>query len=218
MPDANPAGVVGIPGGSESSPAGWPAPRPRIRYHRRAPPRPARDPMPDSPEAYAAHIADIRRDLVAQGVVVREMVERAFDAIFARDLDEARGVIARDDDVDRVDLAVEQSAVDLLVEIARSKCDLGPGPIREILVCVKVNNELERIADAATAPPMVTGGCGRWTGLGQAQLGSNWISSPSKLASSCVHSAFISRTFSRRRSRRWLKARPWLRISSTHQP
>jgi len=101
-------------------------------------------------ETYTRRIGELRRELVAQGVLVREMAESAFDAIFARDLDEARRVIARDDEVDRVDLAIEQSAVDLLAAIARAECDLGAGPIREILVYVKVNNELERIADAAT--------------------------------------------------------------------
>ncbi len=107
--------------------------------------------MGDTAEAYAARIATIRSDLVVQGVLAREMTEHAFDAIFARDLDVARKVIARDDEVDRVDLLVEQSVVDLLVDIARSECDIGAGLIREILVCVKVNNELERIADAATS-------------------------------------------------------------------
>ncbi|MEZ6243458.1 MAG: PhoU domain-containing protein [Phycisphaerales bacterium] len=106
--------------------------------------------MADKIETFKRRIAELRRDLVAQGVVTREMTESAFDAIFARDLEEARRVISRDDEVDRVDLAIEQSAVDILADIARSECDLGSGPIREVLVCVKVNNELERIADAAT--------------------------------------------------------------------
>ncbi len=107
--------------------------------------------MPDPIAQYASRIAGIRRDLVAQGRIAREMTEQSFDAIFARDVETARTVIGRDDEVDRVDLEIEQAAVDLLTDMARAECDIGAAAIREVLVCVKVNNEVERIADAAAA-------------------------------------------------------------------
>lgn len=107
--------------------------------------------MSDPRQGYSDRIAHIRTELVAQGAIVRDMAEGAFDAIFARDRSVAQRVVTKDDEVDRVDLAVEQQAVDLLCDIAGGQCELPSEPIREILVCVKVNNELERIADAATA-------------------------------------------------------------------
>ena len=62
------------------------------------------------------------------------------------------------------------------------------------------------------------GGWGFWTGFGHDQLFSNCTCSPEKLASSFVQISFISRIFSRKISRRCLKSRPWLRISSRFQP
>lgn len=100
---------------------------------------------------FEARIKALRDDLVAQGSRVREMVELSFDAIFARDLAAAKRVLEADDEVDRVDLQVEQDAVDLLCDISKATDGLGANHLRELLVCVKVNNELERIADAAGA-------------------------------------------------------------------
>lgn len=100
---------------------------------------------------FEARIRTLRDDLVAQGSRVREMVELSFDAIFARDLAAAKRVLEADDEVDRVDLQVEQDAVDLLCDVSKSSGGLSANHLRELLVCVKVNNELERIADAAGA-------------------------------------------------------------------
>ena len=100
---------------------------------------------------FEGRIDALRHDLVSQGSRVREMVEQSFDSIFARDLDVAKRVLQADDEVDRVDLQVEQDAVDLLCDISKATDGLGADRLRELLVCVKVNNELERIADAAGA-------------------------------------------------------------------
>ncbi len=88
---------------------------------------------------------------MTQGALVREMVEHSFDSIFARDLDVAKKVLESDDEVDRIDLKVEQDAVNILCDVSSATDGLGADRLRELLVCVKVNNELERIADAAGA-------------------------------------------------------------------
>lgn len=102
-------------------------------------------------DRFDGRIEEIRSDLVAQGARVREMIEGAFDAIFARDLDAAKRVLDADDEVDRVDLQVEHDAVGLLCDISEATGGIGADGLREILVCVKVNNELERVADCAGA-------------------------------------------------------------------
>ncbi len=107
--------------------------------------------MTNPPEPYTERISALRSDLVAQGARVREMVERSFDSIFARDVGVAQTVIEADDEVDRVDLQVEQDAVNILYDVSRATAGLTSDSLRELLVCVKVNNELERIADAAGA-------------------------------------------------------------------
>ena len=51
----------------------------------------------------------------------------------------------------RPDIEIEREAVDLLTQAAHDTCPLDPGQIRKLLTAVKVNNELERVADAASA-------------------------------------------------------------------
>lgn len=92
----------------------------------------------------------IRVALTRQGNRVTEMASQAFDAVYQRDTASAAGIVARDDEVDRADVEIERRAVDLLVRSANEACEVGSGPVRSVLTCVKVNNELERIADAAT--------------------------------------------------------------------
>jgi phosphate transport system protein len=105
--------------------------------------------MSSTPKPFADRIDALRQSLVVQGALVREMVEHSFDSIFARDLELARKVIESDDEVDRIDLEVEQDAVNILCDVSKAADGLGADRLRELLVCVKVNNELERIADAA---------------------------------------------------------------------
>ena len=68
------------------------------------------------------------------------------------------------------------------------------------------------------APPMRIGGCGVATGLGQLHDGEKLTNSPSKDASSSVHSARIASTFSRVTARRRFGSTPWCSISSSFQP
>jgi phosphate transport system protein len=79
------------------------------------------------------------------------MADRAFASIYARDADAARAVIADDDRVDAADVAIEKDAVALMSDIARDACPLPDSSLRSLLTVVKVNNELERVADAASA-------------------------------------------------------------------
>ena len=107
--------------------------------------------MPTTPESFAARLTDLRRQLAEQGDRVRAMVEAAFDSVYARDAEAARSVLARDDEIDRVDLAIERAAVAMLADATRDGAALDTPQLRGVLTAVKVNNELERIADAATA-------------------------------------------------------------------
>jgi len=108
-------------------------------------------PSDSTPNPFAERIHALRGDLTEQGEDVRKMIEDAFDAIFTRDQETARRVIAEDDEVDRVDLQVEQDALNILCDVATVESTLDAKSLREVLVCVKVNNEIERVADAACA-------------------------------------------------------------------
>lgn len=100
---------------------------------------------------FQARLDDLRTRLVEQGQLVQELAEAAFESLYDRDSARAETLLAMDDRVDEADLAIEQSAVELLGDATRDGCSLEESQLRAVLTAVKVNNELERIADAATA-------------------------------------------------------------------
>ncbi len=105
-----------------------------------------------SPTAgFAAQLDQISKTLVEQSHRVAKLFEAACDAVFAMDVQAARAVVDADDEIDRVDIEIEGRTVALLVEIAGRAEPVSAGDLRRMLVIVKVNNELERTADAATA-------------------------------------------------------------------
>ncbi|MCC5824092.1 MAG: hypothetical protein LAT64_12435 [Phycisphaerales bacterium] len=101
-------------------------------------------------QQFRDELDSIRSDLTRQGQRVTEMASEAFESVYQRDTEKAQSIVARDDIVDRADVEIERKCVDLLVRSANDACEVGPSPIRSVLTGVKVNNELERIADAAT--------------------------------------------------------------------
>ena len=79
--------------------------------------------------------------LTAQGGSVLRLVTLAVEAYFDHNETTAAQVIALDDEIDTVDVAIERQSIPLL---AMGQTD--ETSIREVLTLVKVNNELERIA------------------------------------------------------------------------
>lgn len=107
--------------------------------------------MPISPEQFCERLKIIRDRLVVQGELVALLTEQVFETIYAKDSGAARELIKRDDEVDQADIEIERDAVDLMTRAAHDTCPVDPGQIRSLLTAVKVNNELERIADASSA-------------------------------------------------------------------
>ncbi|MBM4108477.1 MAG: hypothetical protein FJ255_06635 [Phycisphaerae bacterium] len=102
-----------------------------------------------TPADMSQRLATLRSDLVDQGRRVLAMMEASFDAAFSRDPDRAAAAETQDDAVDRVDVAIECAAVQLLTDATRAGAAMEPPDLRGVLTVVKVNNELERIADCA---------------------------------------------------------------------
>ena len=95
----------------------------------------------------------LHEDIVRQGERVLTLVLNAVESYFDLDRDRARQVIESDDEIDRVDVEIERASIPLL----------GMGVtdehrIRSILTIVKVNNELERIADIGVTIAEVVAG------------------------------------------------------------
>ncbi len=107
--------------------------------------------MPTTPEGFQERLAAVQVELVAQGRRVQALAEAAFDSIFARDPVAAARVIALDEQIDRVDVDIEKTCVALLTDACGTGCTLDPARLRLVLTLVKVNNELERIADVGVS-------------------------------------------------------------------
>lgn len=98
------------------------------------------------PATFRDKLAELRADLVEQGERVYRLTERAVESYFDLDAAKAETIAQLDDDIDRVDVEIERASIPLL---AMGPTD--PYDIRSVLTIVKVNNELERVADCAVA-------------------------------------------------------------------
>ena len=101
------------------------------------------------PQDFPKRIDSLASDLEAQGRRVQALLELAFDAFFNKDGSKAAKVNSDDDDIDSDDIAVEKACVSLLIDATSEASSLGEANLRRVLTIVKVNNELERIADGA---------------------------------------------------------------------
>lgn len=108
-------------------------------------------PMPTTADQFLARLSELRAELTAQGRRVQQLLDDAFACAFSIDAAAAPGVIAKDDEIDRVDVEIERTAVALLSDLAESVCALPEEHLRMVLTVVKVNNEYERAADCGVA-------------------------------------------------------------------
>ncbi|MBT5136117.1 MAG: phosphate signaling complex protein PhoU [Phycisphaerales bacterium] len=89
-------------------------------------------------------LAQLRADLNTQGARVSDQLLHAVESSFDGDTEAATKVVQSDGIIDRVDVEIERACIDLLRLGANDEHG-----IRSVLTIVKVNNELERIADCA---------------------------------------------------------------------
>lgn len=89
-------------------------------------------------------LATLRRMLIEMSEVVDEQVAGAIDAVSNCDLELARRVRERDDEVDALELKVDRQCERILALFTPVAVDL-----RLIIAAVKVNTDLERIGDHA---------------------------------------------------------------------
>jgi len=103
--------------------------------------------MPHTPEEFDLRINRLKADMCEQGRRVTAMAELSVEALFDGDPDKAERVVRADAVIDRVDVEAEKAAVRLLHDVAHQVAALDDHQLRMVLTIVKVNNELERIAD-----------------------------------------------------------------------
>lgn len=93
---------------------------------------------------FTQKLAQIKDDLITQGDRVADLTYRAVDSYFGSDPALAASIVEDDALIDRVDVEIERASITLL---AMGRTD--EHEIRSVLTVVKINNELERIADCA---------------------------------------------------------------------
>ena len=90
--------------------------------------------------------SQLHDDLLTQGERVVEMALQACIAFFEQDETKAATVIEQDTLIDQVDVDIERASIKLLLLPSGTEYEL-----RSVLTIVKINNELERIADGAVS-------------------------------------------------------------------
>jgi len=83
-------------------------------------------------------------DLLRLTSAVEEALSRALHALMARDPVAAEEVVAGDDEIDRMEVALEEEALKIL-----ALHQPVAGDLRFLVAAIKMNNDLERIADIA---------------------------------------------------------------------
>lgn len=89
-------------------------------------------------------LLQLRRQILSMGASVETRVSEAIDALLKGDIDEAIDVRTGDDEIDAMDLDIEAECLRILA-LAHPVA----GDLRFIFSVIRINNDLERIADLA---------------------------------------------------------------------
>lgn len=98
--------------------------------------------MPHIVSAFDADLQALQSRLSEMGGLAEEQLSHALDAVARRDVELAAKVVERDEQLDRMDTELEQSAVRMLALRQPMAVDL-----RETIAALKVSSTLERIGD-----------------------------------------------------------------------
>jgi phosphate transport system protein len=89
-------------------------------------------------------IEDIKDLLLRMGAMVEDSIAQSIRALLERDTALAEEVIAHDDQIDQMEVAIDQRTIELIAKMQPTASDL-----RFVATIMKITPELERIADLA---------------------------------------------------------------------
>jgi phosphate transport system protein len=89
-------------------------------------------------------LKELHKDILKMGVLTQEAIHKSIEALKNRDKAIAQEVISTDDKIDELELEVDEHCIDLIARYQPLASDL-----RFITTGMKINAELERIADLA---------------------------------------------------------------------
>ena len=91
-------------------------------------------------------LKELNKDILKMGCYAEEAIYKSIEALKKRDKELAKGIIANDVNVDKLELEIDEKCIDLIALYQPMAKDL-----RFIMTGMKFNTELERIADIAVA-------------------------------------------------------------------
>ena len=101
--------------------------------------------MPDhTVKAFDQELAELKRSIGNMGRLAEQQLTKALDALARRDSAAAERIIAGDQEIDDLELAVEWQATQVIVKRQPMASDL-----RRIMVAIRIASDLERIGDLA---------------------------------------------------------------------
>ena len=95
-------------------------------------------------EHFAEQLEHLRRRLILFGAEVEKQIAGAIEAFTEASASRASAVIANDEVIDRIEVEIEEEAIQLFALQQPVAVDL-----RLLISCLKMNNDLERIGDHA---------------------------------------------------------------------
>lgn len=89
-------------------------------------------------------LKELHKDILKMGVLAQESIHRSIEALKDRDKQKAQDVVTNDNKIDELELIIDEKCIDLIARYQPLASDL-----RFITTGMKINSELERIADIA---------------------------------------------------------------------
>lgn len=89
-------------------------------------------------------LKELNKDILRMGAFAEEAIYKSIEALKNRDKEMAKSVIDNDANVDKLELTVDEKCIDLI-----ARYQPMAGDLRFITTGMKINSELERIADIA---------------------------------------------------------------------
>jgi phosphate transport system protein len=93
---------------------------------------------------FDVELDDLKRNIIAMGTLAQEAIYKSVEALKSRKKELATSVIDNDVNIDRLELRIDEKCIDLIARYQPMAKDL-----RLIATGMKINAELERIADLA---------------------------------------------------------------------
>ena len=89
-------------------------------------------------------LKDLNQDILKMGAFAEEAIYKSVEALKNKDKALSKSVISNDNNIDQLELAIDEKCIDLIARYQPMAKDL-----RFITTGMKINSELERIADIA---------------------------------------------------------------------